>query len=451
MTVELRDYQKLGVKLLRGQDRSALLWEMGLGKTLTVLSALEARHFPVLVVAPKLVSEVTWPAEIAKWRPELSVAVAAGKPAERQAALHSGADIVTIGNHMLGEIEGRTPWRTIVIDELSAFKGRGKRFGQMRRVTQRKAVGHIWGMTGTPTPNGYLDLWPQVGLLDNGQRLGKVFTHYRDKHFFPGRSLPNGVVTKYHPVPGSEELILDSIQDICMSLSTEQAGIELPEAVLNEVPVALSKTAAAIYNDLKKNMLVDLEDIFGTEMHTAPSAAAISNRLAQITAGFIYTDKESTTGRIATDIHSAKIDKVKEIIEETSDNVLVLYQFEREKEALLAAIPEARLATSKGTLAAWDRGEVPVMLSHPKSIGHGLNLQGGGHTMIWTTLDWSLEAWQQTNKRLHRSGQQHTVMVHWLAARGPTGKETVDHLRFKRLTEKAEVQDEVLAHLASPI
>ena len=433
---------------------------MGLGKTATTLSALTDDHLPVLVVAPKRVAENVWAAEAKLWRPDLRVVIAAGRPADRARELRKveqgKADAVVLGRDNHGDIERiwprRThPFRTVVLDELSGYKSGSMRNGSQRWKAARmlalgKACEHVWGLTGTPSPNGLIDLWGQLALLDRGERLGKTLTAYRNEFFEPRRALPNGVVPGYDPLPGADETIHNLIDDICLSMGTD-GRIELPPVTLNTVTVPLPAKVMSAYRRLKKDNLAQLDDVLGREaVTTAGTAAAVSNRLSQMTAGFVYADRDSDEAGTYTVLHREKVRAVEEIVAGTGSPVLVLYRYRAELEMLREALPDLHTADTPDLQERWNNGELRVLAAHPKSVGHGLNLQHGGHTAVWSSVDWDLELWDQANKRLARQGQKHPVVIHTV-----TSPNTVDEAIMEALNRKASVQDALLRHLESPL
>lgn len=430
--MKLHAYQERARDFLRKQPRGAgLFLDMGLGKTATTLSALEAHHLPVLVVAPKRVAEHVWPAERLLWRPDLSLALAAGTPAQRKAALAAGADVTVISRDNLPDAEPR--YRTVILDELSSFKNRGSiRWKTARRITAK--ADHVWGLTGTPSPNGYLDLWAQVFLLDKGERLGTALTGYRARYFQAHGQLASGVLYDWRPRPGAEAKIRSLIQDLCMYMSAEDE-LDMPPVTYNRVQVDLPPLARRQYETFKDDLVLDLE----TGVVSAANSAVLTNKLSQVSAGFVFSDEQDGS---YTALHTAKLDALREIVEGTGDNILVFYNFIPEAERILEAFPQAQKVDGPGVLEAWGRGEVPMMLAHPASAGHGLNLQSGGHTIVWSSLTWDLELWQQANRRLARQGQQHPVVVHTIEC-----NRTIDQVISTRLAGKTTTQKTLLDHL----
>lgn len=454
--MKLHPYQQVGVRHLQRHPKAGLFMDMGLGKTATTLSALTPDHLPVLVVAPKRVAEHVWRPEARLWRPDLRVTVAAGRPADRARELRKAAagtvDVVVLGRDNLADVEKvwrrRThPFRTVVLDELSGFKSRASiRWREARKLVMAGACANVWGLTGTPTPNGLMDLWAQVALLDRGERLGATLTAYRERYFSPKRALPNGVIPGYDPLPGADKEIHALLEDICLSMETD-GRITLPPVTYNNVRVQLPAKVQQVYRRLKRDNLAQLDEVLGREaVTTAGTAAAVSNRLSQIAAGFIYPDTDSgETG--FTVLHREKLQAVEEIIDGTGGPVVVFYRYRAELELLQDLLgPALHTIKEPDIITRWNDGDVPVLALHPASAGHGLNLQHGGHTIVWTSPPWSLEEWSQANKRLARQGQQHPVVIHTVTAPG-----TVDDAIMEALNRKASVQDALLAHLESPI
>jgi len=462
--MKLRDYQLVARDFLRGRDRAALFLDMGLGKTASTLSALEPRHLPALVVAPKKVAEEVWDVEKDLWRPDLTLAVAAGSPATRARQIGGDADIVTLGYNNINDALKTHRFNTIIFDEISKLKGRGAWWKTARRLV--KEVDHVWGLTGTPSPNGLLDLWPQVYLLDGGERLGRNITTYRNRFFAPGRQLPNGTIIEWNIREGAEEKIHALVEDICLAMSTD-GRVELPEFTVNRYPVHLPRASLAAYREMESELVVNLVEIFGGKVHSAANAAALTSKLSQIAAGFMYEDPVyEDTGAVDeygdpilthvnkgafTAMNTAKLDALAEIRDTQDSPLLVAYRFQVEEKMIFERFPEARSIDSPGVIKDWNAGKVPMLVAHPQSAGHGLNLQHGGHTIVWTSLDWDLELWNQFNKRLLRSGQTHPVVAHVLTAEIPGSTTSIDDLIAARLIDKAVVENNLLAYLESPV
>lgn len=433
----LHDYQHVAVDHLRTHDRAALWLGMGLGKTASVLSALEPRHLPALVVAPKRVAEHVWPAERAKWRPDLTLIVAAGTAAWRRTVLTARQDVTVIGRDNLGDAVGGE-WRTLIIDEASSVKNRStQRWRHAMRIA--KTAEYVWELTGTPSPNGLLDLWPQIALLDLGERLGKTLGGYRERYFVPSR-WAYGKVVGYDIRPGAAARIHELLADICLSM---ESRLKLPPVTHNRIEVPLPPKIMRLYAELRQDLFTQLED--GSAIASV-NAAVATGKLSQITAGFSYADPDDIIG-LTTDLHDLKLDALAEVMEGTSSPVLVFYQFRHELERIQARFSQAvtidaRNGHGHDAITYWNLGKVPMLLAHPASAGHGLNLQHGGHTIVWTTPTWNAEEYAQANARLNRQGQEHPVVIHHLVC-----PDTVDEAILDRLDGKLSVQDALLAAL----
>jgi SNF2 family DNA or RNA helicase len=456
---QFHEYQDLAVDFLRRQPRAALMMDMGLGKTASVLAALEDRHLPALVTAPKRVAEEVWDVEQERWRPDLGIAVAAGDPAKRKAALLSDAPIVVLGRDNLRDLDSlkprdREPFRTFVIDELSGFKSGGNRgsvrWKAARRQIKKETTANVWGLTGTPAPNGYLDLWGQISLLDGGERLGKSFSGYRDRYFVVDQTIWNGtreVAVSWAPREFSIDRIKERIEDICLAMKSE-GRITLPPLTFNDVAIELPPAVRKAYREFSDELTVNLKDLFGGEVHTAGNAAILTSRLSQMTAGFLYVDDAEIRNYEHTVLHSEKIKALEEIAESPRvGGLLVFYRYTAERDMILKHFGDAAHTLEEdGVVKAWNRQEIPILLTHPASAGHGLNLQHGGHTAVWTSPTWDLEHFDQGNKRLARQGQKHPVVIHMILA-----KKSIDHLIRNRLVAKSDTQQDLLAFLESPI
>lgn len=453
MSLELRDYQEVARDFLRDRGRAALFLDMGLGKTASSLRALEEHHLPALVVAPKLVAEETWTTETALWRPDLTAEAAMGSPKERARVLAGDAAVVSIGREVIGDIETRIPtgkYKTLILDELSGFKGRGARWKAARRYIKKHNVEHVWGLTGTPAPNGLLDLWPQIGLLDGGKRLGTGITGYRSRYFTPTQTAwikGREIVLKWELKPGAEEKIWTLLEDIALAMKTE-GRIKLPDRTYNDIKFTLPPKARKVYDEFKNELCVDLKDVFGEgEIHTAASVGVLTQKLEQIASGFLYVDDAEVREYQRHDLHTKRMDVVQEVIEGINSPVLVFYKFRPEREWLFERFGDrAHAIGDPGVIKAWNAGEIPILVAHPQAAGHGLNLQHGGHHIVWVSPTWDLEEWEQGNKRLYRSGQKHPVVIHTILADG-----TINMITRQSNTDKAATQDALLAHLESPV
>lgn len=425
------------------------IWDWVEGKTAITLSALTPDLLPALVTAPKRVAENVWETEAALWRPDLTVRVASGSPRERQAALTSGADVVVIGRDNLADaVDHADTFRTFIIDEFSGFKNRASnRWKAAKKIALHSTVTHVWGLTGTPSPNGLLDLWPQIFLLDAGRRLGKNLTGYRTRYFTPSGQLPSGVITGWDIRPGAAARIHALLEDLCLYMGTE-GRVELPPTTYNTIEVPLPPAARQLYKKMKNELVADMRDVgLMGEIHSAQNAAGVSNKLSQICAGLMYVDDADLRDGAYDIVHREKARAVQEIVDGTGSPVLVGYRFKGELDILRETLgKDAHTIDEPDIVNRWNRGEIPVLLGHPASMGHGLNLQHGGHTLVWSTPPWSLEEYQQMNKRLSRNGQKHPVVIHHLVA-----PFTVDQAILQRLTEKKTVQQALLDHLESPL
>lgn len=436
----LHPYQVRAVRHLWRNPRACLFLEPGLGKTATTLQALTPDHGRVLVIAPKRVAEHVWPTEAKIWRPDLTVEVAAGTATRRRHALRmSKADIIVLGrDNVRDAVDVKDRFTTVVIDELSSFKNRAtQRWRNAMKVCQSAA--YVWGLTGTPSPNGYMDLWAELALVDLGHRLGRSITNFRAKYFRPADYIAGGIVTKYALRDGAQQRIDSRLSDICVSMRSEDY-LDLPPTVVNRVEVSMPPAAIKAYDEMKQDLVTKLDP---GEPVTAASAAVASGKLSQITAGFLYHDDLGDSGpRGFNELHRAKVDAVNEIIAESDGGVLVFYRFRQELAMLREALPEARTVDEDGVIEEWNDGRVPILLAHPASAGHGLNLQAGGHTVIWSSPTWSLELYQQANARLARQGQTRPVMIHHVIVPG-----TVDVSVVAALEGKMTVQDALMRAL----
>ena len=443
MRLKLRPYQEYAAEMIIDNPACALFMEMGLGKTLATLYAIDILMNDamavgrVLIIAPLRVAETTWPDEVKKWGFKLTVSPILGNRLQRERALGKDADIYTINRENLVwliEYLGKSwPFDMVVIDESSSFKNHtAKRFRALRRIRPR--IDRLVELTGTPAPNGLMDLWSQLYLLDRGQRLYKTIGEYRRRWFYPGRGQGH-VVYEWIPKDNARKEIYEAIGDICVSMKSKDY-LTLPPVIYNRVPVLLGRGNMAKYKKLEKDLVLSLSegDI------TATSAAALSNKLLQFTGGSCYDENGTEVA-----IHDCKLDALADIIEDHS-TVMVFYWFRHELQRLKEKFPHARELKTSADIRAWNEGKVPLLLVHPASAGHGLNLQEGGSIAIWYSLSWSLELYQQANKRLHRSGQKNTVIIHHLVATG-----TIDEDVMKALEAKATGQDGLMEAIRARI
>lgn len=437
--MELHDYQKYAVKFIEEHPVSALLLDMGLGKTITTLTAINNLMFDmfevrkVLIIGPLRVTRDTWPAEIEKWEHlrHLRYSIVIGTPDERKAALNTDADIYIINRENVDWLVSNTnfDYDMVVIDELSSFKNhQSKRFKALMKV--RPKVKRIVGLTGTPASNGLMDLFAEFRLLDMGERLGRFIGQYRNEYFKPDKQ--NGyIVYSYKPLPDAEERIYEKISDITVSMKAVD-HLKMPELISNEYAVKMSESEKEKYKELKDELIFEVQD---TEI-TAANAAALSNKLCQMSNGAIYDDENNIIP-----IHSRKLDALEDIIESANGKpVLVAYWFKHDRTRIAERLNKLGIIyqeiKSVQSIKNWNSGKLPVALIHPASAGHGLNLQSGGNFLVWFGLTWSLELYQQTNARLWRQGQQsETVIIQHIVTKG-----TVDERILKALKEKDETQ-----------
>lgn len=427
-------YQQYAIEYIKTHPVTALLLDMGLGKTVTTLTAIrdlmqdtfEVQR--VLVVAPFRVARDTWPEEIRKWDhlKDLTCSVVVGTVTERRRALQKPADIYIVNRENLVWLSRncRLDFDMVVLDELSSFKNpQAQRFKAMKAL--RPKVKRIVGLTGTPSGNGLMDLWAEFRLLDMGERLGKYISQYRNAYFQPDKR--NGmVVFSYKLLPGAEEAIYRKIADITVSMKAMDY-LKMPDLVSVRTEVNLSEAERKRYNDFKKSLVLDLPD---GEV-TAANAASLTLKLTQMANGAIYTDDGKTIH-----LHDRKLDALEDLVESANGRpVLVAYWFRHDKERIQERL-EARELKSSQDFADWNAGKIPVALIHPASAGHGLNLQQGGSILIWFGLTWSLELYQQTVARLWRQGQEsRTVIVQHIVTKG-----TMDERILKALEKKDSSQ-----------
>lgn len=439
----LHDYQRRAVQHLYAHPRSGLFMIPGAGKTATTLSALTEVHLPALVIAPKRVIEETWPAEIAKWRPDLTYSLARGSAPTRKQRLAEDTDIHLVTWDTFGgdlDLRKATKYKTVILDELSKVKNRSsQRWRYANRLV--KNVPYVWGLTGTPTPNSLLDLWPQLFLLDRGARLGRTITSYRTQYFAPGNRLPNGIITKWTLRPRAEDTIHGLIQDICMSVPRD--NIDYPAQVDSYHRFQLSPKARDIYKTMNDAFVAEVAG----ELVSVEHAAAKTNKLCQIASGFMYQ-----SGLIGVDesdqaetqhIHMEKMEILQSILDDAQGApALVFYRYDEDRRRLLH-LDGAVDIKSPHAIDRWNRGNIPILLAHPASAGHGLNLQMGGSMVIWYGLNWSSEEYTQGTGRLVRPGQPSPVVaVHHILA-----EDTVDELMLDVVQGRISRQDALLKML----
>ncbi|HAT1145905.1 TPA: DEAD/DEAH box helicase [Corynebacterium striatum] len=440
MRYEPHDYQQLATAFIEDHPQAAILLGMGLGKTVITLTAiwnllLDSFHARrVLIVAPLRVARDTWPAEATKWDhlDGLTVAVAVGSKAQRLAALDAGAMVTIINREnipwLVRHLGGAWPFDMVVIDELSSFKNhRAQRFKALAAV--RPQITRIVGLTGTPAANGLMDLWAQFRLLDEGQRLGRFITGYRNKWFTPDKR--NGMqVFTYKPTPGAEDEIYEAISDITLSMRTTD-HLQLPELTITTQVVDLEPREQRAYERLRDEMVLNLDG----QVIDAANAAALSGKLLQLASGAIYDEHGETVV-----VHERKLDALEDLVEAANGQpLLVAYWFKHDLQRITARFPQARELKTSADITAWNQRQIPLALIHPASAGHGLNLQQGGNLLVWFSLTWSLELYQQTNARLYRQGQDQPVTITHLVAEG-----TLDEAVLQALESKDDIQSALI-------
>ncbi len=441
---QLHDYQRTAVEHIEKNPYCGLFLDMGLGKTVSTLTAIldlleNCVISKVLVVAPKRVTQVTWGNEIESWEhlKGLRLSVIDGTADQRRAAMMVDADIYAVSRDnivwLIQEYGGvRIPYDMVVIDELSSFKNHAsKRFKAFRKV--RKFIPRVVGLTGTPSPNGLIDLWAQMYLIDEGQRLGKSIGRYRDEFFTAGQR--NGdIVYSYIPKSPAEETeqkISTRISDICLSMTAEDY-LKMPDKIMIYDNVEMDEKDYKQYKEFERERILELID--RDEPLSAASAAALSNKLQQFANGAVYDSERNVM-----QVHDRKIEKLKELVEAANGNpVLVAYSFKHDLDKITEALKEykpVKLQTP-ADMQRWNEGKIQVLITHPASAGHGLNLQKGGNIIIWYGNTWSLELYLQFNARLYRQGQKKPVYIHHIVTKG-----TVDEKIIRSLGGKKDTQD----------
>ena len=404
----------------------------------------------VLVIAPLRVARDTWPAEVDKWDHlvDLDVSVIVGTVKERTAAINRSAMIYVVNRENVKwlieyyEKNGlRWDFDCIVIDELSSFKNyQSQRFKWLRKV--RPFVKRWIGLTGTPTSNGLMDLWAEIGILDGGERLGRFIGRYRDAYFKAGSMNPaTGVVFSYVPRPGAEEQIYEKIADMTISMKALDY-LDMPECIYVNHEVEMSEPERKLYDQLKQDLIIPLED----GDIDAANAASLSNKLLQMSNGAVYDENGET--RV---IHSRKLEMLEDLIEAANgQSVLIAYWFKHDRQRILEHLTACgyspRDIRESADITDWNAGKIDILLAQPASCGYGLNLQDGGHHIVWFGLTWSLEEYQQANKRLHRQGQKYPVIVHRLIVKGGMDEDVI-----RSLESKDESQEALIAALKARV
>lgn len=444
-------YQQYCIDSIIYNRAVGLLLDMGLGKTVITLTAIHDLRYnrwevaKPLIIAPKKVAEATWSTESKKWEhlKMMRIVPVLGSLQQRLRALAAPADAYVINREnvtwLVEHFKNEWPFDMVVLDESSSFKnGSSKRFKSLKLVRSR--IRRIVALTGTPASNGLEDLWAQVYLLDGGARLGKTMGAYRDKYFVPGKR-NRTTVFSYTPKDGSFEMIKQAISDICISMKASDY-ISLPDVIHNDIPVALDAAAAKAYSQLETELLLQVNE----DTITAGSAGVLTGKLLQLCNGAIYDEKKT-----AIKVHNCKIDAFLELIEQLNgQHALVFYNFQHDRDRLIEALTATKLRVRVYSQAKdemdWNSGKIDVLLAHPASCGYGLNFQQGGHHAIWFGLTWSLERYEQANKRLHRQGQKHPVVIHHLIVQNG-----MDETVIEALKNKGDMQDALMSALKARI
>lgn len=444
-------YQQYCIDSIIYNKAIGLFLDMGLGKTVITLTAIHDLKFnrweiaKPLIIAPKKVAEATWTAEASKWEhlKKMRIIRVLGSPTQRVKALATPGDVYVINREntqwLVNYFRNDWPFDMVVLDESSSFKnGSSKRFKSMRLVRSR--IKKMVELTGTPASNGLEDLWAQVYLLDGGARLGATMGAYRDRYFIPGRR-NRTTIFDYKPKDGSFDLIQKAISDICISMKASDY-LTLPKMLVNNIPVMLDSKAKKAYQQLEMDLLLQVDD----NTITAGSAAVLTGKLLQLCNGAIYDEDKNTI-----EVHDCKIEAFMELLEQLNgQHALVLYNFQHDRQRLLKALTKTnlrfRVYSKEQDQTDWNNGEIDVLLAHPGSCGYGLNIQHGGHHVIWFGLTWSYEQYEQANKRLYRQGQEHPVVIHHLLVQGG-----MDETVMEALESKGDVQDTLLKALKARI
>lgn len=430
------NYQQFATDFILEHPISCLMLDMGLGKTIITLTALWQLALDsfdvsrILVIAPKRVAADTWPKELTKWEhlKGLDASLVMGTQAEREAALRRQTFLYIINRENVSWLVENHRWDfdMVVIDELSSFKSnQAQRFKALKKV--RPLVSRIVGLTGTPAPNSLLDLWPQMYLMDMGQRLGRFIGGFRERFFIPDKR-SREIIYSYKPREGAEEAIYNLISDICISMKTVDY-LDMPELIMNRVEVSMDSREQKIYDDFQRDMVVNLH---GEELD-AVNAAVLSGKLLQMANGAVYGENHKVLR-----IHDRKLDALEDLVEAANGkSLLVAYWYEHDLQRIKARFKTARCIDTTKDIDDWNAGRIPLALIHPASAGHGLNLQDGGCTIVWFGLTWSLELYQQLNARLWRQGQKHTVVIHHIVTKGTHDEDVLRALECKDTRQTA--------------
>mgnify|MGYP001302752017 FL=1 len=434
------DYQEYATQWILDKEKAGLLLDMGMGKSVITLTAIDELMFDyfevskVLVIAPLRVAKSTWDEEAAKWDhlKHLKISKVLGTEKERINALYTKADIYIINRENVKWLVDKCgkdwPFDMLVIDELSSFKShRAQRFKALKKV--RPFMKRVVGLTGTPAPNGLIDLWSQIYLLDGGERLGKTITGYRERYFLPDKRNQHIVFT-YKLKEGAEEAIYEKLSDICVSMKAEDY-LKLPERINNIIPIYLPKKAKEKYDQLERDLLLPLKD----SDIVANTAGVLANKLLQMANGAVYDEDGDVQ-----EIHNAKLKALEDNIEAANGKpVLIFYSYKHDLDRIKKHLKRDDLTVldTAEDIKKWNEGKIPIMLAHPASAGHGLNLQAGGNIIIWFGLTWSLELYSQANARLYRQGQKQNVIIHHLVAKDTMDEDVMKALEGKEVGQEA--------------
>lgn len=467
MGFQLHDYQEQAKNFLIAQPKAGLFLDVGFGKTLTTLAALQELGMKgaigghILIIAPKAIARATWIDEMAKWGIRANtvslIVNDKGKQLSRKKRLERYSEIAThvpafyfINRDLITDLvqwhaDNKLPWPfpTIIVDELQAFKSHSSnRFKALKAVAP--ATTRFIGLTGTPMPNGLEDLWAEIFLMDGGQRLGPNITTYRNVYFNPGLVI-NNVTVNWVPKTGAEDYIFQLISDIVISV--KNPNIKLPDVTYNTITCHMTPDEMAQYKELAKEKVLDIVTEEGDNSIEAPNAAVLSAKLTQMASGTLYLEKNSTDYVV---IHEHKLDILEYIIENNNGSpVLVAYHFKSDLAEIGKRLDKIYKLTkdnryryevfdgSPEMIHKWNSGAIPVMLLQPASAGHGINIQDGGHTLVWYSLPWSLEHYIQTCGRLNRQGQKHPVVIHHIITEGTIDSRIVRVLQSKDANERA--------------
>ena len=440
-------YQAYSIQRMIDTPYIGAFLDMGLGKTaitLTALHSLKYERFCIrkaLVIAPKKVAESTWTKERDKWNhlKDLRMSIVLGSEKQRLEALSVNADIYIINREntkwLVDYYKHNWPFDTVVLDESSSFKNpQAGRFKALKAV--RPKIQRLIELTGTPSPKGLIDLWAQIYLLDGGKRLGRTISVYRDIFFVPDKR-NRTTIFSYAPKDGAEDAIYKSISDICISMKAEDY-LSLPDLIYDDIPVNLDSKAQKAYDQLERDMLLEVDD----DLVTANTAASLTGKLLQLCNGAVYDEDGAVVP-----IHDCKIDVLLETIEQLNgQHTIIYYHFQHDRDRIIDALSHSGLTVRVYKDAReetdWNNGKIDVLLAQPSSCGYGLNLQDGGHHIIWFGLTWNLEEYQQANKRLHRQGQQYPVIIHRLVTQDGTDEDVI-----RSLESKDDVQESLLTAL----